>query len=189
MIDERESPVPPPRAGEENAAAVDRRGFLGHAASVAMVGGLAASYGTFAAVAGRFLYPPGGAAAGWMFLAEASSLKAGDSFIYRAPSGAGIAVARVGSAGTSEDFLALSSTCPHLGCQVHWEPQNDRFFCPCHNGTFDATGKATGGPPAAAGQSLPSYPLKLEEGLLFILVPLGGVASAARPGARGGESA
>jgi len=151
---------------------IERRGFLGGATSIAMVGGLAAGYGTFAALAGRFLYPPEGSAARWMFLAGASSLRPGDSFTYRAPSGAAIAVARVGSAGLAEDFLALSSTCPHLGCQVHWEAQNDRFFCPCHNGTFDRTGKATGGPPAAAGQSLPRYPLKLEGGLLYILVPL-----------------
>ena len=107
-----------------------------------------------------------------MFLAVASSMSPGSSFVYRAPSGASIAVARVGSAGSAEDFLALSSTCPHLGCQVYWEAQRDRFFCPCHNGTFDRTGKATGGPPAAAGQSLPRYPLKLEGGLLFILVPM-----------------
>ena len=139
-----------------------------------MAGSLAASYGTFAVMAGRFLYPPGGGAAEWMYLAEASSLAPGDSFVYRAPSGAGIAVARVGSAGSADDFLALSSTCPHLGCQVHWEPDEDRFFCPCHNGTFDRLGKATGGPPAAAGQSLPRYPLKLEGGLLHILVPRGG---------------
>jgi Rieske Fe-S protein len=154
---------------------VARRGFLGSATTAAMAGGLAASYGTFAFMAGRFLYPPGAAAAEWLFLAEASSLSPGDSFVYRAPSGAAIAVARVGSVGGAEDFLALSSTCPHLGCQVHWQAEKDRFFCPCHNGTFDRMGTATGGPPAAAGQSLPRYPLKLEGGLLFILVPTGGV--------------
>jgi len=60
--------------------------------------------------------------------------------------------------------------CPHLGCQVHWEPQNDRFFCPCHNGVFSPDGVATAGPPAEAGQSLLEYPLKVEGNLLFIEV-------------------
>jgi Rieske Fe-S protein len=143
-----------------------------------MAGGLAASYGTLGAMAGRFLYPAGPTPEGWMYVAEADRLGPGDSLLYRAPSGQTVAVARVGSAGSADDFLALSSVCPHLGCQVHWESQNDRFFCPCHNGTFDRTGKATGGPPAAAGQSLLRFRLRIEKGLLYILVPLDALASA-----------
>jgi hypothetical protein len=54
---------------------------------------------------------------------------------------------------------------------VHWEAQNERFFCPCHNGTFDAWGVGTGGPPGDAGQSLPRYELKVDGGLLYIAVP------------------
>ncbi len=145
-----------------------RRGFL---ASAAMAGGLAAGYGTFALFAGRFLYPARPAETGWLFVADLSSFKPRDSLVYRTPAGAPVAVARRGSAGGADDFLALSSTCPHLGCQVHWEAQNNRFFCPCHNGVFDPSGKATAGPPADAGQSLLRYPLKVENGLLFILVP------------------
>ena len=52
-----------------------------------------------------------------------------------------------------------------------WEPQNNRYFCPCHNGTFDPSGKATGGPPGDAGQSLPRYALHVQKGLLYIDVP------------------
>ncbi|MBI4606160.1 MAG: Rieske (2Fe-2S) protein [Planctomycetes bacterium] len=141
-----------------------------------MATSLAASYGTLAVLAGRFLYPAGSSPAAWMFLADMAGMKPGDSFLYRTPAGASVAVARVGTRGDAGDFLALSSTCPHLGCQVHWEPHNNRFFCPCHNGTFDPTGKATSGPPAAAGQSLPRYPLKAEKGLLYILVPVGAVS-------------
>ena len=170
------------KAGESTgpAPASDRRRFLSNAATAAMAGGLAASYGTLAVMAGRFLYPAGPTPEGWMFLAEANRLKQGDSFLYRAPSGQTVAVARVGSVGSADDFLALSSVCPHLGCQVHWEGARDRFFCPCHNGTFDRSGKATGGPPAAAGQSLVRFRLKIEKGLLYILVPLDALASARR---------
>ncbi len=160
---------------EEEAASepTGRRDFLSKAPSLAMAGSLVASYGTLAVLAGRFMYPARIGAGSWMFVTEAASMIVGDSLRYRAPSGAKVAVARIGSSGRVEDFLALSSTCPHLGCQVHWEPGKNRFFCPCHNGTFDPTGKATGGPPGEAGQSLPRYPLKLEGGLLFIFVPEG----------------
>jgi hypothetical protein len=74
---------------------------------------------------------------------------------------------------------------------VHWEAANDRFFCPCHNGTFDAAGRGTGGPPGDAGQSLPRYALKAEGGLLYIEVPTASLArgegriverNASRPG-------
>jgi cytochrome b6-f complex iron-sulfur subunit len=130
----------------------------------------------FAHVAGRFLYPARPASRRWTFVAEVSRLKPGESLIYRMPAGASVAVARVGQTGTAEDFLALGSTCPHLGCQVHWEAQNNRFFCPCHNGVFEPSGRAIGGPPGEAGQSLPRYPLKVEKGLLYIEVPADAVA-------------
>ncbi len=147
----------------------DRRGFL---ATGAMAGGLVAGYGAFAAIAGRFLYPARPAATEWLFVLDLGSMKQGESIVYKTPAGATVAVARTAATGTDQDFLALSSTCPHLGCQVHWEGAKERFFCPCHNGTFDPTGKATGGPPAEAGQSLLRYPLKVEKGLLYIQVPV-----------------
>ena len=71
-----------------------------------------------------------------------------------------------------EDFIALSSICPHLGCKVHWETQNQRFFCPCHNGAFSAAGVSTAGPPFDVHQNLARFPLKVENGNLFIEVPV-----------------
>lgn len=147
----------------------ERRSFL---ATAALAGSLAAGYGTFGAFAGRFLYPPNGTPMAWLFVADLKSVKTGSAFVYRTPSGAPVAVARRGESGTVDDFIALSSTCPHLGCQVHWQGAQNRFFCPCHNGAFDPTGKATAGPPAEAGQSLLRFPLKVESGLLFIEVPV-----------------
>lgn len=149
------------------AKAPDRRGFLAGAAAAAAVGG---AYAAFAAILGRFLYPARHADRGWLLVAPIRELPDG-AVVYRLPDGQPVNVTRAGSAGTVGDFVALSSTCPHLGCQVHWEPHNDRYFCPCHNGTFDPSGKATGGPPGEAGLSLPRYPLKVERGLLFIEVP------------------
>ena len=147
----------------------ERRSIL---VSACMACGLAASYGTFAAMSGRFLYPAKDAPKAWLFVADVRSVKPGASFVYRTSGGAPVAVARRGESGTVDDFIALSSTCPHLGCQVHWQGAQNRFFCPCHNGAFDLSGKATAGPPADAGQSLLRYPLKVEGGLLYIEIPV-----------------
>lgn len=153
-------------------AGVGRRTFLSRTSSLAMAGGLLAGYGTFAAIAGRYLYPARPEATGWLFVTDVQGMQAGDSMVFVAPSGATAAIARQGSSGAVSDFVALGSTCPHLGCKVHWEAQNSRFFCPCHNGAFDPSGRAIAGPPAEAGQSLPRYPLKIEDGLLYIEAPL-----------------
>ncbi len=170
-MDERD-PESAPKGGP------DRRRFLASASTAAMTAGLAGGYGAFGLIAGRFLYPAGPAERQWQFVAEAGRLRAGESLLYRGPAGETINVTRQGSGGGANDFIALSSTCPHLGCQVHWEAQNDRYFCPCHNGTFDAMGVGTGGPPGDAGMTLPRYPLKVEGGLLYIEVPVSRLASA-----------
>lgn len=154
------------------AQAPPRRNFLAQIGTIAMTGGLVAGYGTFGIMAGRYLYPAKPTKKAWLFVADVAGFKTGSSMVYESPTGAPVVIARQGESGTEADFIALSSTCPHLGCQVHWEAPKKRFFCPCHNGTFDPQGKGTGGPPADAGQSLPRYPLKVEEGLLYIEVPV-----------------
>lgn len=158
---------------------ITKRSVFRRFSSLGVAVSLAAAYGTFAAFALRFLYPTGkGITRGWQFVIEISQLAAGQSMTYVAPDGARVAIARHGRNGGVENFVALSSTCPHLGCQVHWEANNNRFFCPCHNGAFDAFGKAIAGPPAEANQDLPRYPLRIENGLLYIEVPLQGLARA-----------
>ena len=169
-IEERADEV---RTGEE-----DRRQFLSKASRVAMTAGLVGGYGGFAAVAGRYLYPARTGDVMWQFVSEIRGIAVGEAIRYRGPSGETINITRMGREGTADDFIALSSTCPHLGCQVRWEAQNDRFFCPCHNGVFDPSGKATGGPPGEAGQSLPRYALRVERGNLHIAVPPPRFASA-----------
>ena len=69
-------------------------------------------------------------------------------------------------------FQAFSSVCPHLGCKVHWEAENDRFFCPCHRGVFDPAGVAIGGPPGDAGQRLSQAPIAVDEesGVVYLEV-------------------
>ncbi len=149
-----------------------RRAFLSRLSALAMATGLVASYGTFAAFAGRFLYPARPRKSRWLFVHDVGSMSVGEGLLYHTPGGSPVTIARRGESGTTDDFIALSSTCPHLGCRVHWEQQNNRFFCPCHSGVFDPSGRATSGPPADAGQRLPRYELKIANGLLFIRVEL-----------------
>ena len=155
-----------------------RRSFVGKACGATMVGALTVSYGTLFSYAGKFLYPAKATPKAWMFVVEVMKMKVGDSLSFKTPDGSRVAIARQADKGDVSDFIALSSTCPHLGCQVHWEGQSNRFFCPCHNGAFDPTGKPISGPPADAGQSLPQFPLKVENGLLFIEVETQTLASA-----------
>ena len=164
-------------AMEMQCDASNRRRFLTLTSSAAMAGGLAAGYGTLGIMAGRFLYPVADGAVGWQFVVTAEELALGDSLEYVAPTGAKVVIARQGDGASAEDFIALSSVCPHLGCQVHWEVQNDRFFCPCHNGAFDPQGQATEGPPAKAKQNLTRYPIKVDGGLVYVLVPLRAVGA------------
>jgi Rieske Fe-S protein len=163
----------------------DRRKFLGNASRAAMASGLVAGYGTFFGFAGRFLYPAHEARTSWMFVAEIDRIPPGTSTSFRTPAGASVVITRQGEGEAASDFLALSSTCPHLGCQVHWEQQNARFFCPCHNGVFDESGKGVSGPPGEAGQDLPSYPLRVDSRLLYIEVEVDALladATTAAPG-------
>jgi Rieske Fe-S protein len=166
-----EDPRPTEAAAAAVAASPERRRFLGDVSRVAMAAGLVGGYGAFGLVAGRYLYPARPTEMIWQYVNESDRRGVGASMAYRGPSGEAINVVRQGDRGDVDDFIALSSTCPHLGCQVHWEPQNDRYFCPCHSGAFDPSGVATSGPPADAGQSLPRYRLRIDGGLLFIEVP------------------
>jgi nitrite reductase/ring-hydroxylating ferredoxin subunit len=136
-----------------------------------MAAGLVGGYGLLAWVATRFLLPARGSRVRQLFVARAADLPAGGTLLYQTPDGRTVNITRRGPTDAASDFVALSSTCPHLGCQVRWEEQNNRYFCPCHNGTFDPGGKATGGPPGDAGLSLPAYRLTVQNGVLFIDVP------------------
>lgn len=169
-------------------APLARRGFFARLCGLAMTISLLASYGTFAAMAGRFLLPTRPRRRGWLLVSDAPGFARGSTRTFVAPTGEKIVIARrvpTSNASFSEfetlaaidEFIALSSTCPHLGCQVRYEPAHARFFCPCHNGTFSPDGEPTGGPPLDAGQSLPRYPLELRGTLLYIEVPLEGVSS------------
>lgn len=50
-----------------------------------------------------------------------------------------------------DELVAYSQKCTHLQCPVVPQPQEDRLYCPCHNGAFDLkTGRPVQGPPRKA---------------------------------------
>ncbi len=49
--------------------------------------------------------------------------------------------------GEDGSFKAFSLVCTHLACTVTWRPERNEFYCPCHDGFFDAEGKVLSGPP------------------------------------------
>jgi cytochrome b6-f complex iron-sulfur subunit len=125
---------------------------------------------------GRFLFPGRPRARRWLYAARTATIPVGGSVAFSTPAGERVTIARRTETGGVDDFVALSSVCPHLGCQVHWQAHDQRFFCPCHNGIFDPGGRALSGPPADAGQSLSRYPLRMEGELLMIEVPVEALA-------------
>jgi len=129
-----------------------RRSWL---ASALMGVGLLASYGTLAGQTLSFLLPTGLAKSKRrIFIGPVAAFQQDTVRTIRDLEGNEVLVKR-----TKDGFQAFSSTCPHLGCKVHWEADAARFFCPCHNGVFNADGIAISGPPADAGQSLYPAPL------------------------------
>ncbi|MBI3245492.1 MAG: ubiquinol-cytochrome c reductase iron-sulfur subunit [Deltaproteobacteria bacterium] len=65
----------------------------------------------------------------------------------------------------AETLTVFNPKCTHLSCAYRWEADKQRFFCPCHGGIFDITGKVTGGPPP---RPLDTLPVKVEGGTLYI---------------------
>lgn len=64
-----------------------------------------------------------------------------------------------------QDFSVMSNICSHLGCRVRWIPDQDGFFCPCHNGVFAKDGSVVSGPPP---RPLDRFEAKVENGVLFV---------------------
>lgn len=61
----------------------------------------------------------------------------------------------------------LSPICTHMGCNVAWNGQRERFLCPCHGGQYTADGRNVAGPPP---RPLDQLPTRVENGVLKIQV-------------------
>jgi menaquinol-cytochrome c reductase iron-sulfur subunit len=61
--------------------------------------------------------------------------------------------------------LVLSPVCTHMGCNVVWNGEKQRFLCPCHGGQYTADGRNVAGPPP---RPLDRIPTRIENGVLMI---------------------
>lgn len=62
-------------------------------------------------------------------------------------------------------FLALSSTCSHLGCTVPWNEKQKTFPCPCHASVFNITGEVQSPP---APRALDLHPVEIDSGIVKV---------------------
>ncbi|MBB6452217.1 menaquinol-cytochrome c reductase iron-sulfur subunit [Salirhabdus euzebyi] len=66
-------------------------------------------------------------------------------------------------------ILALSPTCTHLGCFVGWndnENYPNMFYCPCHDGLYEKSGKNVPGTPPTA--PLAAFEHDVKDGILYL---------------------
>ena len=138
-----------------------RRGFF---VRIAMFIGLIAGYGTGAVYALQFLMPRKRKTQYRRLLVTSlKQLPKNSSKVFKDLSGREIVLVN-----TNKGLKAISTACTHLGCKVHWESDNDRFFCPCHNAAFDVNGDVVSGPPP---RPLDDYQITVDENEnVFVMV-------------------
>jgi len=122
-------------------ALVTRRGYLRILGVLS--GGLA--LGNVAVAAGAFRRRTEGATEDLVITEDASAVPVGGEVRFNYPTDNDPAVL----IRLDEDlFVAYSTVCTHLACEVLWVPDDRELFCPCHDGHFDPDdGAPTGGPP------------------------------------------
>lgn len=155
----------------------DSKGRLSMSRRRLLTGGflasLAAAYGLFAVRATQFIFPERKSPRlRRIFLAFASDISQGASKSIPMPSGDRLLISNTRSINpeTGNTFVAFSNSCPHLGCKVHWEAQEERFVCPCHLGIFNAEGIAISGPPAQSGSNLRHYPIEVSGNSIYAVI-------------------
>jgi Rieske Fe-S protein len=117
---------------------------------------------------------PPEAASTWLPVTSLAEL--GDSAIrFATESIIGYVIRNDGDGGESVKevpVVAMSAACTHMGCIVQWQNSDHKFHCPCHGGLFTEYGKADKLSPVRYLTSLPRLDTKIEEGKVFVRVPV-----------------
>lgn len=53
---------------------------------------------------------------------------------------------KVGACKEDGEVHLVTVRCPHMGCQLEWDPDEKNWACPCHGSRFDQDGKLLDGP-------------------------------------------
>ncbi|MEO8970099.1 MAG: ubiquinol-cytochrome c reductase iron-sulfur subunit, partial [Ktedonobacteraceae bacterium] len=78
------------------------------------------------------------------------------------------------SVSNNGEIIAMSAACTHMGCIVNWEDTDRKFLCPCHGGTFTASGAidtSTGSWGVRYLRPLPRLNTKVENDTIYVEVP------------------
>ncbi len=101
-------------------------------------------------------------------VASASAIAPGQSMLFRYPSDDDPCVLVRMRDGT---LAAFSQVCTHLSCAVVYRPDEERLFCPCHNGAFACSGGHGGARPVAGPpeRALPRIAIELRDDEVWAL--------------------
>ena len=135
-----------------------RRDFL---ANVAMAAGLVVSLGVAAGYSIRYLVPKKRVPRYMdVLVGNLKGLPPGEAREFMDTRGhKGILINNQGA------VKAFSKICTHLGCEVEWKDTEGKFYCPCHEGFFDAEGKNIAGPPP---RPLDEYKVTLKDDNIYV---------------------
>ena len=56
---------------------------------------------------------------------------------------------------TDGTLYPVDIRCPHLGCQLEWNPDEKSWDCPCHGSRFDRFGNLISGPAQTGAHAAP----------------------------------
>jgi cytochrome b6-f complex iron-sulfur subunit len=129
--------------------ALSRRGFLGWAAGIALVG----LFGQAGAALFQFFTPrvEPGSFGGKVVAGQVDEFQPGTVSLV---SQGRFFISCLEDGG----LLALWQRCTHLGCTVPWREDEGQFHCPCHSSLFNPMGEVTGGP---APRPLDLFPIEI----------------------------
>lgn len=133
-----------------------RRKFLGVCLAGATVGATAAiAYPVY-----RYLSPSSGQVGAQKIEFGLSDLPEGEAKFFEYAGSSAVIVKT-----SSNQVVALSAVCTHLGCIVQWEKDKQDFLCPCHGGRYSPDGTVLAGPPP---RPLPKIPFTIANGKITV---------------------
>jgi Rieske Fe-S protein len=106
----------------------------------------------------------------WQFVAPIAQLGS-EAIRFTAAAVIGYVI-RQESQTTTEQVIAVSAACTHMGCIVQWQENTKQFLCPCHGGAFDKQGTPVPTNNQLYFTSLPRLETKIENGNIYVKVPL-----------------
>lgn len=73
----------------------------------------------------------------------------------------------------TDQIIAMSAACTHMGCIVKWDGASQHFRCPCHGGMFTEYGKPMKASPVRYLAPLPRLRVQVDQptGKIYVEVP------------------